>query len=201
MNKLILNITLLLILASCSEFPQEKPNIDDLEYEVIRSTIDDLVPLKPADLTIVHPSSENEEVNKFRYDSVITVNQKIVDSLGLEIWLLDELFVPDSVILQVMLDALGENELLSFSGVESKEIDEIEFENNSKLRIMLKESFEKMNVNTVGILQYSRILFSAEMDTAKFIYNFNSGNCTDGWFGVATSTFENDQWRIIKNKH
>lgn len=201
MTKIILHIIALALLVSCNEFTDEKLNVEDLEYTVIKNTIYDLVPIQPTDLSIVHEYSDNEEINKLRYDSVLTSNQNLIDSLGLEIWLLDELFVPDSMILRIILDGKNEPESLSFSNLKDKAIKDIEFENRSNLRVLKKERFEKMNVNTVGMIRYSRILFSPEMDTAKFIYEFNRANCTDGWIGIVTATFENNRWKIIKNKH
>lgn len=58
------------ILFSCNEHTTDEPNIRELEVEVIRNTIHELTPDKPAQISIVYLSSEDDKIDKWRLDSV-----------------------------------------------------------------------------------------------------------------------------------
>jgi hypothetical protein len=171
----------------------------DLEVEVIRNTIHKITPNKAVQLPIVYLSSEDDKIDKWRLDSVNTKNQKIIDSLGLEIWLYEKLVIIDSNILKLLQNSDNAYKNISFAKLKEKSVPNEVFKQNGNIRIVKKRKFDQMSANTTGYIEYSRIIFSPKLDTARFIYNYSGSGCTNNRYGLVTAVKNKAGWKIIKN--
>lgn len=80
-----------------------------------------------------------------------------IDSLGIEIWLNDELDIPDELFLNE-LSKYPEFESNSAQSLKKKKINFHNFE--SKNKIILKSKMEDLPINNLGFVKYSRIFFN-----------------------------------------
>lgn len=190
----------LLFLFSCNN-NQKKINLvaeEILEQEVICNTIFELAPKKKTQFSIVHEDLGDEKLNQFSLDSVKQENQRIIDSLGLEIWLIDQLTIPSPDFFRILDDKNLSFNSSIFQNLKEKNISMKSFDCGNPVSVILVKKNEPLKVNTIGTINYSRIVFNATQDTARFIFNYQGENCTDTYTKLITVRKIKNKWEIIK---
>ena len=187
-------------LISCNneELKKQLPKVEDVESDIIRETIFTLAPNQPAQLPIVFVNSTSEEINKYRLDSIKKNRENIIDSLGLEIWLSDQLSIPSKGLLDFYKEYYPDLNLKNFDGLKTKSIKLQEFKDTNNKTVKLTNSFSDMNVNTIGFVEYSRMIFNQSMDSAFFIFQYKGSDCTDSETKFVNVCLNNKRWEIIK---
>lgn len=176
----------------------QKNQLDEtkLEIEIIQQTIFELTPEYPDILPLEIPFTDSEELSKQRFDSAKVHKIHQIDSLGLEIWLHDEMEIPHDD----FFTKLKQNKTftdISVQGVKKKKLNLNNINSDNKIRIIPKSKMDELPINNIGFVRYSRIFFNEKKDLAMFVIDYSDRTCTGGFHKYVLVKKNGKKWKII----
>ncbi len=192
-TKLIL-LLFLIVFLGCNQ----KKQIDEnrLEIEIIQQTIFELSPDYPDIMPLEIPFTDSEELSKQRFDSVLVRKIHLIDSLGLEICLHDEMNIPhDDFFVKLKQNSAFKN--VSVQNIKKKKLNLNYINTDHKVRIVQKSKMDELPINNLGFVQYSRIVFNENKDMAMFAFNYSDRTCVGGFHKYVLVKRTGNKWKII----
>lgn len=177
----------------------QKNQIDEtkLEIEIIQQTIFELTPEYPDLLPLEIPFTDSEELSKQRFDSAKVNKIHQIDSLGLEIWLHDELEIPYDDFFTKLKQNKDFSDI-SIQGVKKKrKLNLNNINSDNKIRIIPKSKMDDLPINNIGFVRYSRIIFNEKKDLAMFNIDYSDRTCTGGFHKCVLVKKNGKKWKII----
>lgn len=194
MSHLPIELTITILFFGCTN--ENTFDESQLECEIINQTIVELTPEYPDLLPIEYPYTDSKELQEFRLDSALAQKKQQIDSLGLEIWLYDELEIPNEFFLNE-LKKHKEFKHYSVEGLKEKKINFHNIQYNDKVKIIPKSIMDDLPINNLGFARFSRIFFNQNRNMAMFAFDLSDRTCTSGVHRFLIVEKKGDKWKII----
>lgn len=176
----------------------QKKQIDEnkLEIEIIQQTIFELTPDYPDILPLEIPFTESEELSKQRFDSAKVHKIHQIDSLGLEIWLQDQMEKPNDDFF-TKLKQNSDFKGISLQDIKKKKLNLNHINTGNKIVIIPKSKMDELPINNIGFVRYSRIIFNENRDKAMFAFDYSDRTCIGGFHKYVLVKKDGTRWKII----
>lgn len=190
-----LYVLFLLLIVSCNQ--SSAVNKNELQLEIIQSTIYELIPHDPGllPLEILYDPADSKEDQKRKFDSVARQKRHEIDSMGMEILLSDKLEAPRYLLDEVPKKYIKANNLI-MSDLTEQRINIDKLVSNKRIKICRRDHNRELPVNAIGTVFYSGMYFNAAHDRAMFEFQYLGRSCIDGYSQLIVVRKKNNKWII-----
>lgn len=170
-----------------------------LEEQIIEQTITKLVPSYPDIFPIEFAFSESKIESDKRFEETKRHKKGLIDSLGVEIWVNDEL-VPhfDQKSMLSFIQKQKGFEHTDSTSLMRKKWNPNKINQPASMRIVPKKQAGDKPIQTIGFATYSPMAFNKDKSQAIFHFIFHGRSCTDGYSQTILVMKKKNKWTIIK---